>query len=294
MLALALLLSTAHATTPDSAESLLNPPDRNARVRLHAEIGSLAPLKHTIQFDKAGTEFDYIADGGQNNLFLFTRLSADLDLGDRHTVVLLYQPLDLRTSVLLTDDLTVDEETFLAGTPMDLRYGFDFTRASWLYDLQADPEKELALGLSLQIRNAAIDFQSRDGLQQRSNRNIGPVPVIKMRARQPINDVAWWGFEADGFYAPVSYLNGDNNEVVGAILDASGRVGMQLGLGIDGFLNLRYIGGGAEGVDDDSPPPGDGYTRKLGALRRPQHRLHGALRGAPPTVLPTEEKAPRR
>lgn len=71
---------------------------------------------------------------------------------------------------------------------------------------------------------------------------------------------AWWGLEVDGFYAPVSYLNGDDNEVIGSILDASGRVGVLLDHGTDAFLNLRYIGGGAEGIDDDSTGPGDGYT----------------------------------
>jgi hypothetical protein len=27
------------------------------------------------------------------------------------------------------------------------------------------------------------------------------------------------------------------------------------------FANLRYLGGGAVGIDDDSTGPGDGYTR---------------------------------
>jgi hypothetical protein len=255
------LLNAALAVTPDASDSLLNPVERGARVRLNAEIGSVAPLSHVIQFDKDGTEFDYVADGGQDNLFLFARLSADLDLGKRHTIVLLYQPLDLRTSVRLDKDLIVDDALFEAGTPMKLRYGFDFVRASWLYDLQPSPQRELGLGLSLQIRNATIDFESADGLQQRSNRDIGPVPVLKFRVRQPIGKRAWWGAEADGFYAPVSILNGDDNEVIGAILDSSVRAGLELRNGVDVFANLRYLGGGAVGIDDDSTGPGDGYTR---------------------------------
>lgn len=255
------LLAVAHAVTPDADDSLLNPADSAARVRLNAELGSLAPLSHVIQFDKGGTEFDYVQDGGQDNLFLFARLSADLDLGPRHSVILLYQPLDLRTSVRLDQDLVVDDARFPAGTPMKLRYGFDFVRGSWLYDLQASPERELGVGVSLQIRNATIDFESADGLEQRSNRDIGPVPVLKLRTRQPLGERAWWGVEADGFYAPVSYLNGDDNEVIGAILDASARAGLELRTGTDVFVNVRYLGGGAEGIDDDSTGPGDGYTR---------------------------------
>jgi len=261
MINLLLALSSALATTPLAEDSIPNAPEQKVQLRLHAELGALLPISHKIQFDKGGTWFDYVADGGQDNLFRFARLSADLDLGDRHTVVFLYQPLDLQTSVRLNEDLVVDEATFTAGTPMELRYGFDFYRMSWLYDLQADPDRELALGLSLQLRNATIDFTATDGSEQRSNRDVGPVPILKLRTRQPVGDSTWWGFEADGFYAPVSYLNGDDNEVVGAILDASGRVGLSWSQGIDTFVNLRYVGGGAVGIDDDSTGPGDGYTR---------------------------------
>ena len=261
MFSLLLLAAPALAVSPDATDSQVNPSDRNLRVRMHGELGAVLPVSHTLQFDKDGTDFDLVKDGGQDNLFFFRRMSADLDIGSRHTVVLLYQPLTLASSVVLANDLVVDELVFPSGTPMNIKYGFDFTRGSYLYDFQEDPERELALGLSLQIRNATIDYQSVDGTLQRSNRNIGFVPIIKFRTRQPLAENAYWGFEADGFYAPVSYLNGDNNEVVGAILDASGRVGLELNNGVDAFANLRYIGGGAVGISDNSPPPGDGYTK---------------------------------
>ena len=51
----------------------------------------------------------------------------------------------------------------------------------------------------------------------------GPVPVLKFRTRYSPNKKTYSEFEADGFYAPISYLNGSDNEVVGAILDASFR-----------------------------------------------------------------------
>ena len=261
MLTALLSMSIASATTPTPPKSWLNDESRRYAVHLNMEVGSLLPVSHKIQFDKDGTWFDYVADGGQDNLFPFLRFSGDVDIGDRHTLVFLYQPLNLESSVRLEEDLIVDEATFAAGTPMDLRYGFDFVRASWMYDLQPERKKEFAVGVSLQLRNATIDFRSADGTLQRSNRNIGPVPILKTRIRQPVGETAWWGFEADGFYAPVSYLNGDNNEVVGAILDASGRYGLTLNQGIDAYLNLRYLGGGAVGISDNSTGPGDGYTK---------------------------------
>jgi hypothetical protein len=48
---------------------------------------------------------------------------------------------------------------------------------------------------------------------------------------------------------------------VGAILDASLRGGFTPREGLDVFLNVRYLGGGAVGTEEDFPGPGDGYVR---------------------------------
>ena len=258
-----LLLATAAAwaVTPVSPQSVLNDPDRPYAVHLSAEVGTLAVVAHRIQFSKGGTMIDYVEEGGQDNLFPYTRLQTELSLGDRHSVVLLYQPLDLTTRARLPRDFTIDNATFDQGSAMRFRYGFDFYRGSWLYDLQPGPKKELALGLSLQIRNASIEFEELNGETFRANRDIGPVPVLKLRTRQPLGDAgAWWGYEADGFYAPIKYLNGSDVDVVGAILDTSAKVGVPLRSGTDAYLNLRYIGGGAEGTSDDVLPPADGWV----------------------------------
>lgn len=258
---LAVLAGAALAVTPVSPKSVLNNPDKPYAVHFEAEVGALAVLAHRIQFSRSGTMIDYVDEGGQDNLFPFLRFQSELSLGDRHSVVLLYQPLDLETRARAPRDLVVDNTTFAKGSGVRYRYGFDFYRGSWLYDLQEDRRREFALGLSLQIRNATIDFESTDGSTFRANRDIGPVPVLKMRVRQPMGDAgAFWGFEADGFYAPIKYINGSDTDVVGAILDTSGRVGVPLKNGVDTFLSLRYIGGGAEGTSDDNLPPADGWV----------------------------------
>ncbi len=247
------------AVTPPVEDSLLNA-DGGPRLGLAVELGAVKALSHRIQFSRGGTVFDYVEDGGQDILFPFARLTADLDLGDRHSLVLLYQPLTLESQVLLEDDLLVDEALFPAGSGVDLKYGFDFYRASWLYDLQADPSRELALGLSLQLRNADIQFTAADGELRRVNRDLGPVPILKLRTRQPLAGEAWWGLEVDGFYAPVKYLNGSDTDVVGAIADASLRLGVPLERGGEAFVNLRYLGGGAEGTSPRDDGPGDGWV----------------------------------
>ncbi len=263
-MSLLLLSLHAFASSPDDPASVLNAQradgtPRETRLRLHAELGTLAPLTHTITYGKDGTEFDYVEEGGQDTLFLFARASADFDIGKRHTLVLLYQPLDLRTEVSLARDVRWDTVNFPAGTPVDIRYGFDFTRGSYLYDLKPGNEKELAIGGSLQIRNANIDITSADGELRSTNRDVGPVPLFKMRWRQPIRGAGWLGAEADAAWAPIRYINGSDSDVEGALLDASFRAGTEVRPGVDAFVNLRYLGGGAVGTGSDPTPPGDGY-----------------------------------
>lgn len=259
-LAVLLPVAPAFAVSPPAEDSRLNRPDRNYAVRLDAEIGFLAPVSHVIQFGKEGTLFDYVDDGGQDLLFPVARFTAGIDIGKRETFLLLYQPLDLRTSVILDTDLKVGTVEFPSQTPLELRYGFSFWRGTWLHELAPNPNTEFALGLGLQIRDADISFTSTDGALRSVERDVGPVPLLATRFRTPMSAHTWFGAEASGIWAPVKYLNGADVDVEGAILDSSVRAGLDLGSGTDLFLNVRYLAGGAAGTSKN-PESGDGYTR---------------------------------
>jgi hypothetical protein len=232
------------------------------------EIGFLGFFYHKIQFSQAGTYFNYVKDGGQNVWFPFRRLSGDILLGNRHRLVFLVQPIDIRTEVQVpTTGLVVDGATFDNGSPIELRYGFDFYRLSYLYDFLRDPRNELAVGATLQIRDAVITFSGEDASSDelfRGEGNIGPVPALKFRAKYYLNDYVWLGSEIDGIYAAGRGITGStevSKDFVGAIIDASIRAGFTPRPPVDVFLNLRYLAGGAEGTDTDDPGPGDGYVK---------------------------------
>lgn len=243
------------------AQNVTETEDDNLKFRAVAELGFLSVLDHKVQFSNNGTYFNYRKDGGQDVLFAVSRLSLEVDWKKKNTFFLLYQPLRLESQVLLKNDLVVDDLTFAAGSNIKLLYGFPFYRASYLRELMSDNEKyKFGIGGSLQIRNATISFESGDGTQFRTNRDIGPVPALKIRGKMQLNGKAYAELEADGIYAPVSYLNGSDNEVVGAILDASLRIGYQINEPAKAFFNLRYLGGGAVGTSEPDGP-GDGYVR---------------------------------
>jgi len=243
--------------------SWLNNPDNSFEVRLVPEMGFIGVLKHTIQFGKQGTKFNYVADGGQDVLFPFRRTSAELHLKPRHTIILLYQPLDIRTETYLVQPLVLDTDTFPAGTPMNLRYGFDFYRVSYQYDFWPQSDRELAVGLSLQVRDASISFVPKNGSNARVYNDLGPVPILRFRGRLPLAGSSWVGTEIDGFYAQGKVVTGSSNvesSFRGAILDASLRYGLSLNESVDAFINARYIGGGASGQQAKPEYRGDGYT----------------------------------
>lgn len=90
----------------------------NVALKLSAELGFTGIIDHRIQSgtvaDK-GDIFDYVNQGGQDVLFPFSRLQADLVLFSRHHVILLYQPLTLETVVPIQSNFSYDQLDFITG-----------------------------------------------------------------------------------------------------------------------------------------------------------------------------------
>ena len=235
-----------------SADMLLN--DGGSSFQFHAvtEIGFAKALSNTIQFGRTGTPFNYVTEGGEDILFPFGRLTAEAQFLKHHEIIFLIQPLDVQTQVALKNDLLVDSVLFPAGTPMDLKYGFDFYRVSYLYDFASQPDREIAVGLSVQLRNASIIFASQDGRLFHSNQDLGIVPALKFRARLPLDRRSWVGTEIDGVYVSGRWISGSKYDFTGALLDGTVRYGRKLNDWLDAFIGIRYLGGGASGSQGHS------------------------------------------
>lgn len=237
--------------------SALGPSDAY-QIGATAELGVVKVWYHTLQFGQNTTVFDWVKNGGQEILFPFKRLTADLTLFRRHDIVFLYQPLTIPTTSRVPDDLTggilIEDRTFDPGEGLDLKYGFDFWRVSYLYNFLAGPRARVGAGASLQLRNASIVFKSTNGEAVTVNQNLGPVPALKVRAeyRWPVG--LFVGLEADGLYASSAYINGADFDFEGSILDASLRAGLAVAKQADVFLNLRFLGGSATGTASKEDP----------------------------------------
>ena len=241
------------------AQNLLNQNDGPLELELVGETGFVAVLAHTIQVGEAGSLFNFRTEGGQEILFPVSRLTAEVTAAERHTVILLYQPLEIATQVRFDAARTIDETTFAANEGVNVTYSFPFYRVSYLYDFAAAENLELAAGLSLQLRNASVRFVAIDpdenGEDIAVSQDLGPVPIVKVRGEYRFDDAAipgaFLGLEADGFYASSAFINGASYDFSGSIYDVSLRAGFMPRPGVDVFANVRALGGGATGTRPD-------------------------------------------
>nr|MDA3809900.1 hypothetical protein [Spirochaetaceae bacterium] len=211
-------------------------------------------LKHVIQSgttsDK-GDVFNYLTQGNQDTLVPFTRYQADLTLFKRHHVVFLYQPLTIKTQAPISGSFTYDEVLYDSNDGfLDLKYGFDFWRFSYLFDIIQPDGFFLSAGLSLQIRNASIVFKASDSDKGSVTDDIGPVPIIKLRMGYEWENGIFLMFDGDGFYASNKFFNGADYPFTGYIYDLSLRGGYRFDNRISSYINARFLGGGGEGTND--------------------------------------------
>jgi hypothetical protein len=219
-------------------------------ISFEAELGAVKVLSHTYRVGArpAGTEFDFVAQGGQEILFPFRRLTAMVAFGT-HQLRFLYQPLEIATKSTFRSDVTVDGTTFAAGTAIDMKYGFPFYRATYLFKVLRGGGSYLAAGAALQVRNASISFASADGRQLALSQNLGLVPALAVAGRLALGGSAFAGFEATGIYASSALINGANFQFEGSLLDASVKIGARIGdTDSEAFLAARFLGGSASGV----------------------------------------------
>ncbi|MBN1687206.1 MAG: hypothetical protein JW852_11155 [Spirochaetales bacterium] len=231
-----------------SAQTGLNNPDNPYTLELSYELGAVKVLKNTLQIGEDSTNFNFVTQGGEEILFAFQRYSGNLSLGDRHNIVLLYQPLEIVSTVTFRDAVKIDTTTFPAGDILRIKYGFPFWRLSYVYDFVDNGKLELGAGLSFQLRNASIVFESLSSGKLTTSQNLGPVPILKARGSYRFDNGFFAGAEIDGFYASSAFFNGADFDFEGSILDASVRAGLALRDDVDAFLNIRFLGGSAEGT----------------------------------------------
>lgn len=225
---------------------------------VETEQGTIALVHHTYQNGANNSEFDFIKQGGQNNLYPFSRYTVGATIEENHRLWFTYQPLELKTAVEFVNEVKIGNETFEANTPMELTYSFPFYRMTYTYDLLGRYDNAyLGVGLALQIRNASIQFKEVKGVDMYVSQNVGLVPALAIYSEYVFPFGLTLSADIAGSYASSAIINGADFEFEGSILDASLRMSYLVKEGYSLFANARFFGGTANGTSENV---GDTWT----------------------------------
>lgn len=221
---------------------------------IETEQGTIALIHHTYQngtaYDPA-REFNFITQGGQDNIYPFSRYTVGATVNEKHRVWFTYQPLLLETAVKFESAVNIGASSFGAGDAMELTYSFPFYRGTYTYDLLGKYEQAyLGVGLALQIRNASIQFKAVDGSEMYVSQNVGLVPALAIYSEYRFPFGLTLSADIAGSYANLAYINGADYAFEGSILDASLRMSYAVQEDLSLFGNARFFGGTSNGSSE--------------------------------------------
>lgn len=205
---------------------------------LEGEAGPLGIVVNDGNYGANGTLYHASDVGQTRNLVIAKRLAAEAWFG-RHGFILLYAPLEVTTRVTLERSLVFRGLALQPGTVIEHRYLFDGYRASYLYGLLRRPSFSLDLGGSLQVRNADVAFTDLTKPRYSDEHDVGLVPALKLRATYTLDSGVFAMLEADG-------LSTFGLGTKGSILDTALTLGGPVSPGVNPFVRLRVLGGGAQ------------------------------------------------
>ena len=163
----------------------------------------------------------------------FLRLRASYTIKDRHTLSLLYAPLETVSKGNLPNDLLFEGINFPANTELTGTYKFNSYRLTYRYEIVLKPKFEFGLGFTAKIRDAKIAMSS--AALESEKVNVGFVPIINFRLLWKVDDKLGLLLEGDALAAPQGRAE---DVMIAATYRFSDRFGIKAG--------YRLLEGGAD------------------------------------------------
>lgn len=186
-------------------------------VRVPGDQGTLFSLKNDLASETA----------------LFFRLRLGYTINSRHTISVLYAPLEAKSTGSIPRDVFFEGVEFPANMELEGTYKFNSYRLTYRYDIVKNPGFEFGLGLTAKIRDARIALSSPDLASEKTN--IGFVPIINFRLMWDIDDKFGFLLYGDALAAPQGRAE---DVLIAATLKLSDRIRARAG--------YRILEGGAD------------------------------------------------
>lgn len=171
-----------------------------AQVLIDLESGLVFTGYNDVRIPGNQGTFFSLKDDLQAKTIIFYRLRAGYTIKSRHTISLLYAPLQTKSEGSVANDILFEGVVFPANIQLHGTYKFNSYRATYRYDIVNKPSFVFGLGFTAKIRDAAISLASQ-GLKA-EKKNVGFVPIINFRLWGKINDKFGLLLDGDALAAP--------------------------------------------------------------------------------------------
>jgi hypothetical protein len=128
-----------------------------------------------------GTLFSLKEDLDPQTAF-FYRIRLNYTIQSRHSVSVLYAPLETRSEGSMPSDILFEGVVFPANSELAGTYKFNSYRLTYRYDIVKKPKLDFGLGFTAKIRDAKIALSSP--IEKSEKTNVGFVPIINFKL--------WW------------------------------------------------------------------------------------------------------
>lgn len=153
-------------------------------VRIPGDEGTLFSLKNDLIPETA----------------FFYRIRLNYTIKSRHTLSLLYAPLETKSQGSVTNDILFEGVVFPANNELEGTYKFNSYRLTYRYDIVQKPRFEFGLGLTVKIRDAKIALSSPGLYSEKTN--VGFVPIINFMLLWKMNEKFGLLLDGDALAAP--------------------------------------------------------------------------------------------
>jgi hypothetical protein len=130
----------------------------------------------------------------------FYRIRLNYTIKSRHTISLLYAPLEVKSEGSVANAILFEGVTFPAYTELTSTYKFNSYRLTYRYTIINKPKFEFGLGFTAKIRDAKITLASSSIASEKTN--IGFVPIVNFRLMWQIDSKFGMLLEGDALAAP--------------------------------------------------------------------------------------------
>jgi len=158
----------------------------NAQANLDIETGAVITGYNDVRIPgDIGTLFS-LKDDLTAKSKIYYRLRASYTIKSRHTLSVLYAPLEVKSDGSVPTDISFAGELFPANSDIKATYKFNSYRLTYRYDFVQKPKFDFGIGFTAKIRDARIALES-NGLSAEKT-NVGFVPIINFRLLWKLND----------------------------------------------------------------------------------------------------------